>query len=331
MMIKKMRSSNIELCRIASILLVILLHSAVWTQGDVSTWETCYVPSLFMRGFAVIGVNVFVFISGWFGISFKKKSLFNLLYICVFYGILRVASLYLLGDLKFRNLFLISDTNWFVISYIGLLLFSPILNKYIETATQKQLGTTVLLLIVFQTWFGCFPALPLFDTFQNGYYFASFIVIYLIAQYLRHYGAPNWIEKYCLPVYLFISVGLGLTALFAVRFGVSVTGYIYKYNNPLVILSAVCFFYIFKGIKMPNSKAVNYIATSTLAVLLIHEPQPFHRYMKLSFSYLRDNGGGLVLYWIIAVISVYVFCVALDQFRIISYKLINKFLFNKNG
>ena len=321
-----MRSTNIELCRIASILLVILLHSAVWTQGDVRSMETCFVPSLFMRGFAVIGVDVFVFISGWFGVSLKRKSIYNLLYICVFYGVLRVASLYFLGKLAFRNLFLISDSNWFVLSYLGLLVFSPILNKYVETASQKQLKTTVLLLLAFQTWFGWLPALSLFDAFQNGYSFTSFIVLYLIAQYLRHYGIPIWIERYGLAIYSFISAALGFAAYVSVKFGAPATDYIFKYNNPFVILSAICFFYAFKGIRMANSKVVNYLASSTLAVLLIHEPQPFHGWMKQSFSYLRDNLGGvkLFVFWLISVLSVYLFCVIVDQLRILSYKLLFK-------
>lgn len=326
-----MRSSNIELCRICAILLVILTHSASWTQGNLSALDTCFVPSLFMRGFAVIGVDVFVFISGWFGIILKKKSILNLFYICIFYGIIRVACLYYLGTLEVRNLFIISDTTWFVISYFGLLLFAPILNRFIETTTQRQLGVCVLMLIIYQTWFGWFPALPYFDTFQNGYSFVSFCIIYLLAQYLRRYGMPLVFERFSFLFYIGISLSLGAAAFLSVSYSLPLTNFIFKYNNPLVIFSAVCFFYMFKCLQINNSAFVNYLASSTLAVLLIHEPQPFHGYMKQSFCYLRDNLGGaeLVIFWTLSIISVYVFCIVIDQVRIFSYKYINQRIFSK--
>ena len=326
-----MRSSNIELCRIAAILLVVLLHSAAWTQGDSQSLDTCFVPALFMKGFAIVGVNVFVFISGWFGITMKKRSVLNILYICLFYGVIRVASLFFLGQIELRNLFILSDTTWFVISYFGLVLFSPILNRFIDTSTKRELGITIIFLFAYQTWFGWFPALPYFDTFQGGYSFVSFIIIYLMAQYLRRYGGFAFVEQYCLVLYIAISIGLGFIAYYSVKYSIPITGYLFKYNNPLVLLSSVCFFFSFSSIKMPNSKIVNYLASSTLAVLLIHEPQPFHGYMKRSFGYLRDHfsGGEEILYWVLAIICVYVICILIDQVRILSYHLINNLFLNK--
>ncbi len=291
-----MRSSNIELCRIFAILLVILYHSASWTQGDLCSIDTCYVPALFIRGFSVIGVNVFVFITGWFGILPKRSSLINLLFIVLFWGIARVLALWGLGDLEWRALFVISSTNWFVISYLGLMLFSPILNLFIENSSQKSLKLFLYFLFAYQTWFGWFPALPHFDVFQGGYSFVSFVFIYMLARYLRIYGIPSFLLKFSVPIYLFLSLVIGLSAYYSIALDIHVVDYFFKYNNPLVILSSIAFFFTFYKLHVPYLKWVNYIATSTLSVLLIHEPNPAHRIIKTQFEWLCDGMRGGVKY-----------------------------------
>lgn len=321
-----MRSSNIELCRIAAILLVVLYHSASWTQGDLCSIDTCYVPALFIRGFSVIGVNVFVFITGWFGILPKRSSLINLLFIVMFWGIARVFALWGLGDLEWRALFVISSTNWFVISYLGLMLFSPILNLFIENSSQKSLKLFLFFLFAYQTWFGWFPALPHFDVFQGGYSFVSFFFIYMVAGYLRLYGIPSLLHKLCAPFYLIFSLLIGISAYYSTALDIHVGDFIFKYNNPLVILSSISFFLTFNKLNISNIKWVNYMATSTLSVLLIHEPNPAHGIIKKQFEWLRDTmgGGKLLIFWILSIVVIYIGSVCLDQIRIIAYKSIKK-------
>lgn len=325
-----MRSSNIEICRIAAILLVVLTHSASWSQGNLDSIDTCFVPALFIRGFSVIGVNVFVFITGWFGVNYKRSSLINLLFIVLFWGIARAAILWYQGTLVWRNLFVLSDTNWFVISYLGLLLFSQVINIFIENSTQKNLKLFLLSFLIYQTWFGWFPALPYFDTFQMGYSFVSFIFIYMTARCLKKYGIPSFLHEHSFLIFIVISLVLGFAAYFSVLSSISITGFIYRYNNPLVILSAIAFFLTFHKLRVPNIKWVNYVATSTLSVLLIHEPYPAHAFIKQQFVWLRDNsvmgGGKLMIYWILSVLFVFVVSVCLDQIRIFAYKPIKRYL-----
>ena len=77
----KIRQSNLELCRILAILLVVLVHANFAWCGWPSNFSECNFARLLIEGFAIIGVNVFVLITGYFSTSIKMKSLANLVYI----------------------------------------------------------------------------------------------------------------------------------------------------------------------------------------------------------------------------------------------------------
>lgn len=67
------RQSNIELCRLLSILLVMLVHTTHSPLVDLNS-----IGELLLEGFSIIGVNVFVLITGYFSTTPKKTSLINL-------------------------------------------------------------------------------------------------------------------------------------------------------------------------------------------------------------------------------------------------------------
>ena len=135
-----MRQSNLELCRITSIILVLLLHSDFAIFGYPSQLSDTSLPLLLLECFTVVGVNVFVLLTGYFSTSPKKWSIINLLYICLFYGIIKIVyNLLASNPLTIQNFMFVSKSNWFVPAYFGLLLFTPALNAMCEKLTQKQL------------------------------------------------------------------------------------------------------------------------------------------------------------------------------------------------
>lgn len=74
------RQSNIELCRLVSILLVMILHTTHQSLGtDVS------LGIQMLEGFTIIGVNVFVLITGYFSATLKKH-LYLILLSSAFFG-----------------------------------------------------------------------------------------------------------------------------------------------------------------------------------------------------------------------------------------------------
>ena len=65
------RLSNIELCRIVSIVLVMLVHTTFQSIG----WNCSSLGILLLAAFSIVGVNVFVLITGFFSAEPKKVSL----------------------------------------------------------------------------------------------------------------------------------------------------------------------------------------------------------------------------------------------------------------
>ena len=60
----KLRQSNIELCRIISIVMVMLLHSDFQVFGWPMTLSETSLGLISLESFCIIGVNVFVLITG---------------------------------------------------------------------------------------------------------------------------------------------------------------------------------------------------------------------------------------------------------------------------
>lgn len=109
---------------------------------------------------------------------------------------------------------------------------------------------------------------------SNGFNYLNFIYLYIIARYLRlarekkvilhlqKYGLLYWIICCALMVSLFeLAFELRGKAINSNRW--------WSYNNPIVIVSSICFFCYFMKRKFFN-KYVNILASGMLGVYLLH-------------------------------------------------------------
>ena len=130
------RSSNMELLRLVAMFLVMVTHAVHSSLGIPTSeeWFDCPLPTfsrMFVSQCSFVCVNVFVLISGWFGINPSLKGLSNLFFQLFFYSFLIYS--YLIGlnrDIAIVDVFysFIGGTYWFIVSYIGLYCIAPILN-----------------------------------------------------------------------------------------------------------------------------------------------------------------------------------------------------------
>lgn len=319
------RQSNIELCRIASIVLVMLVH----TVGSLFGGEVSLGVDL-LKAFSIIGVNVFVLITGYFSATPKKTSLINLAFICLFWMVIKVACLYITNEpISYKYAFFLTSSNWFIASYIGLLFTAPILNVFCKTVTKNVLWGGVIALLIIEIWFDLLPPHPKVSLgTQNGYSVFSFMILYLMARAIKLHGLPEWFKKISPFLYIGCSLLLG-----AIAYAIQLVGYhklpsmVFAYSNPIVILSSVAFLLTFERLSIKSS-FINYISKSTLAVLLGHTSIVV-LYTK-QFRYLYDNFSGLqvVGYWALSIFIVFWASIAIDQIRLLLYKPIEK-LMNK--
>lgn len=320
------RQSNMELCRIASILLVMLVHTTFQSLG----WDNPSFGVLFLAAFSIIGVNVFVLLTGYFSVSPKKTSLANLFFICLFWMSIKIVCCMAFNQpLDYKYLFFVTNSNWFIPSYIGLLFLAPILNVFCNSVSNKVLFWVVIALLSIEIWFDFLPPYPKVRLgTQGGYSVLSFAILYLIARYIKLYGVPKGIRKYGPLFYLSCSFVLAAIAYIFLKHGYNETRLLYSYNNPIIILSSVAFLMSFEQLKIGQSKFINHIAKSTLAVLLGHTAI-FFIYTK-QFKYLYDSFSSIQVmgYWALAIVIVFCASIAIDQIRILLYKPIEK-LINK--
>ena len=316
------RQSNIELCRIVSIVLVMLVHTTFQSVG----WDCSSFGILLLAAFSIIGVNVFVLITGNFSTEPKKLSLANLLFVCLFWMIIRVAIGYSFGQaITWRDFFFVTRSNWFIPSYLCLLFFSPVLNVFCDSASKRVLLGVTLALFFFEIWFDLLPPHPRVSLgSQRGYSVLSFMALYLLARYIRLYGAPSWFRKRSFAIYLLCSILLCFLALLLMKLGHAATRIVYSYSNPLIVLSAVSFLVTFEKMPMKENRVINHFAKSTLAVLLGQTAISFLYTNQFRFLVTHYSGLKLVLIWGGVVAVVFFASVLVDQLRLLIWTPLEK-------
>ncbi|MDO5341698.1 MAG: acyltransferase family protein [Bacteroidia bacterium] len=285
------RNSNIELLRIICMLMIIIHHSFV--HGVFNAYESIGMINQsaidlkivrFINPFCYCAVNVFVLISGYFGIRLKITNLTNLYIRCAVYGLLcYCVHLYLHGGslgrwgIMHNCILAFTESRWFIISYLMLLLLSPILNKCIENINKQTFIWIIILLSVINIYFGWYREL----VNPNGYNFMQFIFLYLIGRFIHLYNITisRWKS---LIIYITCSVILGLLAVLLDCHSFSYKLFEEKYNNPILILEAIALLYFFLSFEF-KSKFVNWIAKSVISVYLIHENKYIGRPVLINY------------------------------------------------
>lgn len=328
------RDSNIELLRIVLMLMIIGYHLIVHgaeMAGSVSNYQMVDKSAfayVFLKSFLVIAVNCFVFISGFYRIRFKVHTVLGLLFQVLFYSLL----LTLVGDifsLRYVNLGtyvralfpLFTGMWWFITAYLALYLLSPLLNTAIDSLSKQRflfvIISITLLISVFDFAFGA-------DVIgaRRGQSLISFIHIYLIGQYISRWVDHQKLERHALPAYITSSLLIFLLACLSIYFS-SETGVrkTFAYNNPLVVFSAISFFFCFKRIHF-RSRAINSISPYVLGIYLFHDHPLVRTYLIETLYNLSQNASAFLHFLSLLAITFLVYLIGLLIDRVRSELLI---------
>ena len=327
------RESNIELCRVVAMLMVLLLHANYFSLGWVEhadIQEDCV--GAFTKAFAeqlcIVCVNVFILISGWFGIRPNIKGGLSLLFQVFFYHILVVLFTFCIGEpVSLKQVlmgFYFGWPYWFIVSYLILYAISPILNSFIESSTPRVYASVLVIFFLMEFIYGWVWNIA---AFNNGYTTISFVGLYLLAQFVRRHSRK------------LLSLGVYQSFLLYVLFSVLPVGIYFltghklsitAYSSPFVILSSLFFFLAFKQMKI-SSKVINYLACSALSIYLIHlHPLicvHFINFMKGAYEAL---GGVLyMLFVLVFAVCFGLFCMLFDKVRILLWKYLCIYIVDK--
>ena len=183
------RKSNMELLRLMSMFLVLVIHANTAYQPwpiDQTAVQAVPVQCFFrflIESLCIVCVNAFVLLSGWFGIKFSFKRLLSFIFQVLFFSLV----LCLLPNRYGRNLLIDIVTlyqYWFVRAYIILFILSPALNLFVEHASKKVFQNVLIAFFVMQTVFSYISNSSRFD---DGFSPIPFLGLYLLSRYIRIY------------------------------------------------------------------------------------------------------------------------------------------------
>lgn len=332
------RSSNIELLRILAMFLVLVLHALNLAIGIPNQTQCIASPGnafirLFLQSLSIVAVNVFILISGWFGIKPTLKKLISLMFQVFFFTI---SILLVSGIIRgFGNIspgsmlksLMITKSYWFVKSYICLFILSPILNLFAEKADKRTFGLLLICFFVFQTIYGWTDSAP---EFNYGYSVIAFIGLYLLARYLKMYPVRQLSDRrLCFSAYLLLSLLLALGVWTLIRVGFHTKHSIpvaFSYINPLVVLSSIALFFSFANTEIPYSKTINWLAVSAFSVYIIHINGYVFRYFKETVWHIYTTFPVFVrsVLILLFLMGVFLICVLLDKVRLTIWKAAQK-------
>lgn len=299
------RQSNFELLRLLLMLMVLCIHAS-YPAGIPDSFSSPHdIFGTAVEALTICAVNCFVMISGWFSIKTSARGFLNFIFQCLYFAVIcSFFCLFYNGTVKpsnFTSLLFVGyyGHHWFVVTYMGLYLFAPLLNRFAEKATRTQLLSFVVLFLIFQLLYGWIVD----GTSASGGFSAfSFFGLYLLARYFRlHYkNGTTWKKPFLL--YL-LSSSIIFACFPLLEFEMS-----FKYTNPFIILSALSLLLCFSRINIKPNRTINRLATSAFGVYLLHhgigtytfyrslfrEGSPIFQYSGITYIALTL---GIILLW----------------------------------
>lgn len=331
MAIVKQHDSNLELLRIVAMSMIVIYHifvhgiSPVYV-GSYSILTVWYVPFIF-------GVNLFILISGYYGIRLSWKSFLSLMWIIVFYKLFHlIVDTTCLGIHHAWWEWIVkplsapaSGGGWFVDIYILLMLVSPMLNKLLNGCSKGDLLKYSVIVLLLDMGYG-FILNKHFDPY--GYSLIHFVCLYIIGYGLKSY--QNVSVKDSWKVYILVVSCLLLANLlfpdnhWIVKFSNS-------YASPFIVLGAIFLFLIFVRTNIAHHPFINFVAASMFPVYLIHEGGNVSKwyYATVEEWWTTLSIPIFLLYTAGFIIALFVLTISVDQLRKKCWSLISCKLFNR--
>lgn len=312
---RKRRQLNYELLRILAMLMIVSLHylSKGGLLGDPARADMTAVgyTAWLVEAFCIVAVNVYVLISGYFGVDAKESPAdgdqitlrsvlrrpLRIWMQVFFYSMLFGCGALVFGLAEF-DLYqffsycfpIVTEHYWFATYYVVLCLLMPFLNAGMTYLDQKKarclLFGFVLVLSVSKT---VIPMKLPWD--KGGYDSLWFVVLYLTGAYLRRYGLPAVQTRWKAAALYGGSVTAVFASFFLIRMIYLRTGslgamiqYGYTYNFLFCYTGAVGLFLLFGAFRRDGSadgirsgvperfrKPIELLSEASFGVYLIHE------------------------------------------------------------
>ncbi|MCM1103117.1 MAG: acyltransferase [Clostridium sp.] len=336
---KQERNMGVELLRIVSMLMVVILH--ILGQGGVLAGvedapdSARYAATYLLESGAYMAVNCYALISGYVGAEhpFRYARLFEMQARVLFYTVFITAGFCialpeLFGVTLLKNAVFPAMTGqyWYYTAYFGLMLFLPALQCMVAHLSKVQFRNLVVGTVLL---FSVLPMLFVSDLFQTaqGYSLLWLAALYLIGAYLKKYGLPFLTKP--LPAFLVYLLSVlaawGIQTAEARGSGIPLPNQL-VYTSPAMLLAGVSLLTAFAALRLPAPvrKAAAVCAPLSFSVYLIHaHPLVWTHLFEGRFASLAALPFyGLVPAVIGAAAAIYAVCALIDAVRAWLFRVI---------
>ena len=328
---KGKRDSNMELLRIVAMLLIMVVHANFRALPKPDAVAIAANPSsaflqFMTEGFAIVGVNTFVLLSGWYGIRPRLSRFSELLFQVVFFGVICLSVSYLITkQITFNDVLTVfmlrEGAYWFVQVYIALYLLSPVLNSFVEHATRRQFEVTLMGLFAFMFVLGW--AFEAASWINSGHSLPWFLCLYLLARYMRLHRP--WFTQFrrSVDMSIYLGVVLFLTVAVFIMRHYNLGGILYFYTCPLVVIGAMYLLLFFSKLTL-HSQIVNWLAVSALSIYLTHSSSFVGHYYDEAIRcwFYGESRMTFILYAALLIVAVFFGSILLDKLRLLLWHII---------
>ena len=325
------RNLSLDLLRIIAMMLVLVVHTiGIIGVPTAESFINDLIGSISLSCFNFISsgcVNIFILLSGWFGLKFSTTKLANLFFQVIFWNIIAAMVYFTLSSdwcgIDILGIFSLNGSLWFFLSYLCLYILAPVLNGFIENSSKNETKRVILFFFAFQTiWCWAFKGVSFF---MQGYSPLSFIGLYLLARYVRIYPScfSALQRKYDLLIYVSLVVFSVSVVTIAALNGVFISR-IFSYISPFLILSCLYLLLFFSKIEVYRGKnLILFLAPSAFAVYVFHANSLIYPYFVKVVRYLYTNSGILLV--LCFLFALFIAVAVVDRTRIFVWnKIINK-------
>lgn len=334
-----------ELLRIIAMFMILVIHANMIalqrpTSAELFSNSLATVTRYFIESFGIVGVNIFVMLSGWFLIKSRPKSFLSLFFQVLYFWGGGFLLFFLIGMSDFTSenvleVFAFTKRDWFIKAYIVLMIIAPILNVFIQNSSEKLQRLVLIGFFLFSTFYGWMGGANRF--FVDGYGPLLFVGLYLLSQYAHHaqmktppppliYRLLRFDRKYDFMVFCGCVIINTLIGILGLYYRKNIYGMVYAYTNPITIIAALYLLLFFSKIEMRNNRIVNILATGSFAVYLFHSQINIRPYFNKSVQYLYSlfDGVSCVAVVFVFLAFVYVISVAIDLPRLWMWNKLSK-------
>ena len=337
------RNYGIDLLRILSMLMIVLLHVNNFV-GLLNYYNKNSLGYIFVYGseaFAICAVNVYAMISGYVLLSskFKLRRILQLYSEVLFFNFLSYILIIItkaewngfkdfIKDIIFI-LPLNSDTFWYFKAYFLLFFIYPLLNIAIKNMSRRHFWLFFAVIAVFI----CFLSNYVYDWgFGAGYSFVWLTSLYFIGAYFRRFGLLKLsVLKSCLIycilslliIFILIVNNILPLQINTASHTVDLKYNAYAYTSIFVVLQAVFLFNAFAKIQIRTvlwQKVLLFISPLTFGIYIVHSTKFGKGFFKY-FSFITDYSAWLIIPLTIgSAMAVFIMCAAAEWIKQLAFK-----------